>query len=89
MTDTENKDDAGFNITIVDYWGRALSFQLVNATNGGPAYTWSSIAEQDWFTNGIAPMPFIVADGRRPGENLITSNATIYSFNPWELGSEE
>jgi lysophospholipase len=30
------KVDAGFNKTITDYWGRALSYQLVNATDGGP-----------------------------------------------------
>lgn len=90
LSDTDDKDDAGFNITITDYWGRALSFQLVNATDGGPAYTISSIAEQDWFTSGnTAPMPFIVADGRRPGESLVSSNTTVYSFNPWELGSED
>lgn len=30
------KEDAGFNTTITDYWGRGLSYQLVNAANGGP-----------------------------------------------------
>lgn len=30
------KEDKGFNTTITDYWGRALSYQLINATNGGP-----------------------------------------------------
>lgn len=89
VSDTEGKSDAGFNITITDYWGRALSFQLVNATNGGSAYTLSSIADQEWFTSGTAPMPFIVADGRRPGERIISSNATVFSFNPYEMGSED
>ena len=89
LGETNDKSDAGFNSTITDYWGRALSFQLVNATDGGPDYTWSSIAEQGWFTNGNAPMPFIVADGRRPGETLVSANTTIYSFNPWEMGSED
>lgn len=32
----QGKRDAGFNISITDYWGRALSFQLVNASEGGP-----------------------------------------------------
>ena len=82
-----NKDDAGFETTITDYWGRALSYQLVNATDGGPAYTWSSIARQDWFTNGDAPLPFLVADGRRPGETLVPTNTTVFTFSPWELGT--
>jgi lysophospholipase len=89
LDNTDDKSDAGFNLTITDYWGRALSFQLVNATDGGPDYTFSSIAEQDWFTSADAPLPFIVADGRRPGETLVSANTTVYSFNPWEMGSED
>lgn len=88
LVDTvNNKDDAGFMITITDYWGRALSYQLVNATDGGPAYTFSSIARQDWFTNAEAPLPLLVADGRRPGETLIPTNTTTFTFSPWELGT--
>ena len=67
--------------------GRALSFQLLNATDGGPAYTWSSIAQQSDFTNGNWPMPIAVADGRAPGERVISSNATVYEFNPFEFGT--
>ncbi|KAL9119849.1 MAG: hypothetical protein Q9187_003593 [Circinaria calcarea] len=76
-----------FATSITDYWGRALSFQLVNATNGGPGYTWSSIALEESFSSGSTPMPILVADGRAPGELLITGNTTVYEFNPWELGS--
>jgi hypothetical protein len=32
----DDKHNAGFNTTITDYWGRALSYQLVDASNGGP-----------------------------------------------------
>jgi lysophospholipase len=32
----QDKVDAGYNTTITDYWGRALSYQLVNASDGGP-----------------------------------------------------
>ena len=71
------------------YWGRALSFQMVAAKNGGPDYTFSSIAEQGWFTSGTAPMPLIVADGRAPGETIIPSNTTVYNFSPFEFGSPE
>lgn len=81
------KGDAGYNLTITDYWGRALSFQLINATAGGPNYTFSSIAEQDFFTSGGVPLPLIVADGRNPGEYIISTNSTVYEFNPWDFGS--
>ncbi|KAL8730857.1 MAG: hypothetical protein Q9166_003784 [cf. Caloplaca sp. 2 TL-2023] len=81
------KRDAGFNRSVTDYWGRALSFQLVNATDGGPAYTWSSIALADNFKQGETPFPVLVADGRAPGELLISGNTTVYEFNPFEFGT--
>jgi lysophospholipase len=31
----KDKKHAGFNSSITDYWGRGLSFQLINATDGG------------------------------------------------------
>lgn len=83
----DGKNDAGFSTSITDYWGRALSYQLVNATDGGPAYTWSSIAEQDWFTDGSTPLPLLVSDGRKPGEVLVSTNTTVFTFSPWELGT--
>ncbi|KAI9650516.1 Lysophospholipase 1 [Ciborinia camelliae] len=88
-SEVKEKADAGlnFNTSITDYWGRALSFQLVNATNGGPAYTFSSIALQDDFSNGDIPMPFLVADGRSPYTGIVSLNSTVYEFNPFELGS--
>ncbi len=81
------KTGAGFKTTVTDYWGRALSFQLVNATEGGPAYTWSSIALTADFQDGNTPMPILVADERAPGQTLIPRNTTVYEFNPFEMGS--
>lgn len=81
------KSDAGFETTVTDYWGRALSFQLVNASQGGPDYTWSSIALTEGFQNGDYPMPILIADERAPGETLIPRNTTVYEFNPFEMGS--
>ncbi|GIZ39068.1 hypothetical protein CKM354_000246000 [Cercospora kikuchii] len=83
------KRDAGFNTTLTDYWGRALSYQIVNATDGGPDFTWSSIATQDWFTRGDAPLPLVVTDSRNPGETVISTNSTVFTITPWELGSDD
>ncbi|TID07667.1 Lysophospholipase [Colletotrichum higginsianum] len=79
--------DEGFEVSITDYWGRALSYQLVNATDGGPAYTFSSIADSPDFQSGEQPFPILIADGRAPGERIISLNATVYEFNPFELGT--
>jgi len=85
--DVEGKADAGYNITITDYWGRALSYQLVNASDGGPSYTFSSVADATWFTDGSVPLPIFIADSRAPGQIVINGNSTVYEINPWELGS--
>lgn len=67
--------------------GRALAFQMYNASNGGLDYTWSSIAETQDFIDGNYPMPLVVTDSRNPGEVLASSSSTIFEFNPWEFGS--
>ncbi|KAM5356591.1 hypothetical protein ACJ41O_003237 [Fusarium nematophilum] len=82
-----DKKDAGYERSLTDYWGRMLSYQLINATDGGPSYTWSSIADDTDFSEGKAPMPIIIADGRDPGETIVSINSTVFEFTPWELGS--
>ncbi|KAL6707762.1 Lysophospholipase 1 [Coniothyrium glycines] len=76
-----------FNSSITDYYGRGLSFQLINAGDGAPAYTFSSIQDDTSFSNGDAPMPILVADERSPGDLIISLNATVFEFNPFEMGS--
>ncbi|KAE8364022.1 lysophospholipase catalytic domain-containing protein [Aspergillus caelatus] len=88
LVDTvKTKKEAGFNTSLTDYWGRALSYQFINASNGGPDYTWSSIALMENFQRGQTPLPILVADGRNPGELVVGSNSTVYEFNPWEFGT--
>lgn len=51
------------------------------------AFTWSSISDDPDFADANAPMPILVADGRAPGETVVSTNATVFEMNPWELGS--
>ncbi|PVI05044.1 hypothetical protein DM02DRAFT_517472 [Periconia macrospinosa] len=85
----DSKEDAPgiFNASITDYWARSLSFQFVNATDGGPSYTWSSIQDDNDFKNANAPFPMLVALERAPGETLLSTSATNIEFNPYEMGS--
>ncbi|CAG7924162.1 unnamed protein product [Penicillium olsonii] len=83
----ESKKKAGFDTSLTDIWGRALAYQMFNASNGGLSYTWSSIADTTEFKDGNYPMPMVVADGRNPGELVVGSNSTVYEFNPWEFGT--
>lgn len=85
---TKSKALAGiFSTSITDLYGRALSFQFLNATEGGPAYTFSSIQNDNNFSSGKAPMPIIVADERSPGELIVSLKSTVFEFNPFEMGS--
>ncbi|KLU88020.1 lysophospholipase Plb3 [Magnaporthiopsis poae ATCC 64411] len=81
------KRKAGFDTSLTDYWGRALAYQLIDAPDGGPAYTFSSIAQSDSFKSANTPLPFIVADGRAPGTRIINLNSTVFEFSPFELGT--
>jgi len=83
------KLNAGYNKTITDYWGRSLSYQLVNATDGGPGYTFSSISDDTAFIEASIPMPIIVAVERPAGQFVIWDNSTVFEFNPWEMGSHD
>ena len=85
--EVDDKSHAGFETSITDYWGRALSFQLVNAVDGGPSYTWSSISQDPRLMSGSIPMPVLIADGRAPDTVVVSLNSTVFEINPWETGS--
>lgn len=82
-----SKEGAGYDVSLTDYWARALSRQFLNWTDGGPGVTWSSIALTDQYKNAEIPFPIVVADGRYPGDAIISGNTTVYEFNPLEFGS--
>ena len=90
LVDTvRDKADApgGFDTSLTDYWGRALSFQFVNASDGGPGYTWSSIQNDPDFSDANAPFPILIALERAPGQQVLSLNSTNIEFNPYEMGS--
>ncbi|KAI8272203.1 Lysophospholipase 1 [Colletotrichum sp. SAR 10_98] len=81
------KVDSGFNTTLTDFWGRALSFQLIDAF-GKSVSTFSSIQNMTGFAAAEHPLPILVADEREEGQSvLFSTNTTNYEFTPWELGS--
>jgi lysophospholipase len=81
------KGDAGFQRSLTDFWGRMLSYQLINTTDGGSNITWSSIADDEAFKLGDFPLPIVIANGRNPNETIVARNSTVFEFTPWELGS--
>jgi lysophospholipase len=89
VADVAGKRIAGYPTGIVDYWGRALSYHLVNSTypSEGQATTFGDIRNTSNFQSFSYPLPLVVADEREPGQLLIDGNTTIYEFSPYEFGS--
>ncbi|EEY21067.1 lysophospholipase [Verticillium alfalfae VaMs.102] len=75
--------------SITDFWGRALSYQLINPPDGGPAYTFSSIAD----TGAVRRTPdtAVPHPGSRTAVRPVSASSPsmppVYEFNPFELGS--
>lgn len=57
------KNVAGFPTTLTDVWGRLLSFQLLQGTNGGVDTTLSGVAALSNFTSYAVPFPVITSLG--------------------------
>jgi len=87
LSQVSSKDKAGFETSITDFWGRALSYQLLRGEEGGVAYTFSSISDSEDFKNGDTPFPILVADGRAPNTKIVNLNSTVFEFSAFELGS--
>ncbi|KAK9467619.1 lysophospholipase catalytic domain-containing protein [Lipomyces arxii] len=85
--DVDGKKDAGFNVSLTDYWGRGLSNQLFNYSDGGPAVTFSDIRNLSSYKAFDLPYPIIVTDGRPYNTDVVSLNSTVYEISPFELGS--
>lgn len=86
--DLDDKKDAGFEVSLTDTWGRALSYQFFPTVEDyGAGLTWSTIRDSEPFKNHEMPFPIVVADGRTPGTYIISGNSTVFEFNAFEMGS--
>lgn len=88
-TEIALKEGSGFPTTIIDPWGRLLSYQLLEGSHGGVGKHMSSLATFDNFTSHNVPFPIITAVGVVAEEDQCTppANATQYEFHPFEFGS--
>lgn len=88
--DIQAKANAGFQPSVIDPWGRVLSYALLYGTDGGAMDTMSGIASSANFTAYTAPYPVITALGSNlniDGTCIPLPNATQYEFSPYEFGS--
>ncbi len=84
-----DKEQAGFNSSLGDAWGRALSKQLLDMTfQQSAAYDWSDIRNTAPYLDHEIPFPIVLAMGRtNPSNSFLGYNDTIFEFNPLEMGS--
>jgi len=83
------KEAAGFPPTVVDPYGRLLSYQLLYGPDGGVAGELSSITGFPNFTSHNVPFPIITALNveTQTGACLPPDNTPIYEITPYEFGS--
>ncbi|KAI5969186.1 hypothetical protein CANMA_001739 [Candida margitis] len=86
--DLNKKQDAGYELSLTDTWGRALSHQFLSTLDDtGASLTFSSVQDWDVFKNHEMPFPIFVSDARAPHTKIISINSTLAEFNPFEVGS--
>lgn len=76
-----------FDVSINDPWGRVLSYQLLNGSDGGVSTTLSSVAQLPVFLNYSVPFPIMQALSIAPSACIPQQNATQFEFSPFEFGS--
>ncbi|KAK0248462.1 hypothetical protein LTS09_016361 [Friedmanniomyces endolithicus] len=71
---------AGYNVTIVDPWGRLLSYQLLQGYDGGVATRLSGLTSLSNFTNHNVPYPIITTTNVNgsQGQCAPPTNAIIF-----------
>jgi hypothetical protein len=47
VDDINAKQNAGFNTSFTDYWGRSLSYQLFNSSTGSPGKFLAAVIEAE------------------------------------------
>ena len=87
--DVVAKNAAGYSPTIIDVYGRLLSYQLLKGPDGGVNIELSSITGYDNFTSHKVPYPVITALNVETATGTCTppNNSVIYEFSPYDFGS--
>lgn len=84
--DIMGKMASGFPVTLLDFYGRMLSYQLIEDPDSDARNSWSSIASQPSFQAGEGPLPIITSIGHDNTSGWAV-NSIVYEITPWELGS--
>lgn len=87
--DIAAKETAGYNTTIVDPYGRLLSYQLLYGADGGVSVRLSGLTALSNFEAKNVPYPIITMTTSFPkrGQCSPAINGPIFEFHPYEYGS--
>lgn len=88
-TQIEAKKEAGFDVTVVDPWGRLLSYSLLQGTDGGVSDRLSDLVTLSNFTSYEVPFPILtsVSVNASIAQCTLPTTASQYEFTPYEYGS--
>ena len=87
VKDIVSKHDAGFAVTLTDPWGRLLSYQLLDGTDGGVADRMSGLTSLSSFTSHSVPYPIITALEVPPDQCIAGRGSPQMEMHPYEWGS--
>ena len=87
--DIAAKQAAGYDTTIVDPYGRLLSYQLLYGSDGGVSDRLSGLTSLSNFISHKVPYPIITATTDFPanGQCYPPLDSPIFEFHPYEYGS--
>lgn len=83
------KGNTGAPVSLVDPWGRILSYQVMLGGQGASGVTMADLTSLSNFTSFNVPFPIMTSSKitYSTGECEPTQNEGIYEFNPYEFGS--
>lgn len=81
------KKKAGFQVSLIDYWGRAVSKKIFPQGKKSVNICMSSVTELPSFENFSQLFPIFGSVERLPGETELSSDSHLFEFNPFEFGS--
>lgn len=87
IADVLLKKMAGFQTTLTDLWGRALSHHFFGGTNYGDDLFWSGVQNMTAFINHDMPYPIVIANAVDPGNKKVNNDSAIVEITPFEIGS--
>lgn len=81
------KKEAGFRLSLIDYWARTLSRKVFPASFRSTGYTMSSTSKLLSFQNYSQPFPIITSVEVVPGKTEDSSSSHVIEVTPFEFGS--